>query len=165
MKYSIPFLSALFLFSALGCDSDEDGGGGGGQASTPSCEEDTRDEAYFAGITKTGEAGYSLTVLDSDHAPPAKGDNVWKVELKDATEMPLPGMTFKVNPTMPDHGHSSTAVAVITPEGEGIYTINPVNLFMPGYWEIEISPIDEGEAGIDDDVVLDKIVFKFCVEG
>ena len=132
----------------------------------PSCLEDTRDEEYVAGISKTGSAGYVIAIADSNPAPPAKGDNIWTVEVKDSGDAPVTGMTLESAPFMPDHGHGTPIVALVTETGNGVYTVNPVNLFMPGYWETTITLVDPGATDSpDDDVDLDSVVFKFCVEG
>ncbi|MBL4636962.1 MAG: FixH family protein [Kofleriaceae bacterium] len=157
-----PFLS-LALFT---CEHDhDDHDHNPADMNLPTCDEDTRDEAYFAGISKTGDNGITLAIMDSDNAPPAKGDNVWRVKITDATDMALSGMTIKSGTWMPDHSHGSPVVPTITEEGNGEYTIDPVNLFMPGYWEVTLSAVDPGGAGPDDDMILDSVVFKFCIEG
>lgn len=160
-----PYLLLLpFALLALACDDDGHDHGNHNE-NLPTCEEDTRDEAYFAGISKTGENGFTISIMDSDNAPPAKGDNSWRVKLTDATDMALSGMTIKSTTWMPDHSHGSPVVPTLTDEGAGEYTIAPVNLFMPGYWEITLSAVDPGEAGPDDDMIMDSVVFKFCIEG
>ena len=110
----------------------------------PSCQEDTRDEDYVAGISKTGEAGYTVAIVDSLPAPPAKGDNDWTLELRDGSDTLMPGLVLQANAFMPDHGHSSPLLAVMTDDGDGVYTLTPINLFMPGYWETTITVVDPG---------------------
>jgi hypothetical protein len=53
---------------------------------------------------------------------------------------------------MPDHAHGSPQPVVVTEMGDGEYKLDPVNLFMAGYWEVTISAED------------DDIVFPLCVE-
>jgi hypothetical protein len=148
---------------AAACGTD---GGGSDDENLPSCEEDTRDEPYVAGMEKTGEAGYTITLMDSDNAPPAKGDNVWTVKVTDPNGEPVEGITFECLAYMPDHGHSSPVIPVVTEMGEGMYTLDPINLFMPGYWETTVTAVDAGATDSpDDDVDLDTVQFNFCVEG
>jgi len=156
-------LAAAAAFSSA-CGSDE--GSGGVDNSLPSCDEDTRDEDYFSGISKTGEAGYTVAIVDSLPAPPAKGDNQWTVELQDASGAPLPDMILETAQFMPDHGHSSLIPAVLTDMGAGTYMLDPINMFMPGYWETTVDVLDPGATDSpDDDTKVDTVVFKFCVEG
>lgn len=162
MKLRHPALASLlvFLVAPLGaCGDDAGGSPDAGDTSLPSCAEDDRDVDYVAGITAEGAAQYSVALMDSNPSPPSKGDNIWSIELSDPQGVAAAGMELDVTAFMPDHGHSTTAVAVVTDDGNGAYTINPVNLFMPGYWEISIAVMDPASAE------LDTIMFKFCVEG
>jgi hypothetical protein len=144
----------FFLLLAGACGDDHQDH----DPNPPSCEEDTRHEPYVAGIAKTGPAGYTLTLLDSNPAPPNKGDNVWTVEVTDPAGLPVPAITVQTVPFMPDHGHGTPIVPVVTDQGDGVYLIDPVNLFMPGFWEIELT-------ATDDDQDLDTVTFNFCIEG
>ncbi len=158
--WSVPGMIAVSLLASCG------EGDGEVDDSLPSCEEDTRDDEFVVGIEKTGEAGFTLAILDSLPAPPAKGDNQWSVELRDASGTLMPGYALEVAPFMPDHGHGTGVTAIVTDDGDGAYTINPVNFFMPGYWETTITVVDEGPTDSeDDDIDIDSMVFKFCVEG
>lgn len=156
------FLSILATVVLAGCGSED----GEVDDAPPSCEEDTRDDAFVAGISKTGDAGITLAIVDSLPAPPAKGDNQWSVELRDPDDALMPGFALEVAPFMPDHGHGTTVAVVVTDDGNGSYTLNPVNFFMPGYWETTITVVDPGATdGEEDDTELDTMVFKFCVDG
>jgi hypothetical protein len=157
-------LFALALgVSALSCASDDSGPG---DEDPPSCEEDTRDETYVAGISKIGSASYTIAIMDSNPAPPAKGDNVWTIEIRDSGGAPMPGLLVNTTSYMPDHGHGSPIIADVAEVGDGVYTLNPVNLFMPGYWEITLTAVDPGATDSpDDDLDLDSAMFKFCIEG
>ena len=134
--------------------------------SQPTCEEDTRDDAFVAGISKTGDASYSLSILDGQPAPPIKGDNRWSVEVRDGSGALVAGVTLEAEPFMPDHGHGTAVDPIVTEDGDGIYTIDPVNFFMPGYWETTVTVVDLGATDDEsDDTDLDTVVFKFCVDG
>ncbi len=147
---------------ALGCGEDHGHEGG----DDPTCEEDTRDDEFVAGISKTGGAGYTLSIVDSLPAPPDKGNNVWTIALTDSNGDPLSGVALEAEPFMPDHGHGTPEIAVFTDNGDGNFTLDPVNFFMPGYWETTVTVVDEGATDAeDDDVDLDTVVFKFCVDG
>ncbi len=160
---SINLFALTFLLLPSACGN---GDGTPEDTNPPSCQEDTRDEAFVAGLSKTGEASYLVALMDSNPAPPAKGDNIWSMELSDPDGNPLAGLDIDVSAYMPDHGHYSLAVPTITDDGAGAYTIDPVNLFMPGYWEITLHLLDPVDVdNPDDDIELDAVVFKFCVEG
>lgn len=146
--------AAFLLLAACGGDDGHDHTADAGH----DCDEDTRDEAYLAGMEKVGEAGYTLTLMDSLPAPPDKGDNVWTVEVKDNGGAPVDGLTIDVDSFMPDHQHGSPIEAVSTSQGDGVYELDPVNLFMPGYWEITV-------AAMDGETELDSVMFKFCIDG
>ena len=71
-----------------------------------------------------------------DPASPVVGENTMYIELFDAEDQPLEGATIVVDPQMPEHGHGSPDVPVITDMGDGDYEAFPVTLFMPGMWEV-----------------------------
>ena len=154
-------LSSLFIVGSCASDGD-----GPQDESPPSCEEDTRDEAYVAGMSKTGSGNYTIAINDSLPAPPARHDNVWTIEIRDSANAPVTGLGVSTSSYMPDHGHGTPVIAQVTEVGDGIYTLDPINLFMPGYWEVTVTAIDLGATDSpDDDVDLDSMMFKFCVEG
>lgn len=157
--------SALLATASLGaCGGGDDDDGIDEPVAT--CAEDTRDDEFVAGIEKTGGAGFTLALVDSLPAPPQKGDNRWSLELRDPSGALMPGYTLESAASMPDHGHGSPIEALVTDDGDGIYTLNPVNFFMPGYWETTITVVDPGETeSEDDDTDIDTVVFKFCIDG
>jgi hypothetical protein len=101
----------------------------------------------------------------------AKGVDVWSVETDLASTMtPLDGMSISVDPEMPDHGHGTTPVGVMPIGSGGKYTINPVNLYMAGYWEVTFTLVEPAAApsSTDPDAappapVSDQAVLKICV--
>ena len=158
---------------------------GCGSGSTPpttadadfySCAEEVRAVPYQPGMSVTSQAGsFVVKVLDStwtDPAgrvlsePPAKGTNVWTIEVDDATTAaPVDGLTITVTPRMPDHRHGTKTVAV-TPAGAGQYTVNPLYLYMVGYWEITlgISRAPDADAGIVS-APSETAMFPVCISG
>jgi hypothetical protein len=136
------------------------GGSGGGTGSAgPTCFSDVPQDTYAPGLTKVGAAGYSAVLLESEPAPPAKGDNTWTVRFLDPEGNPLSGLTIGVYPFMPDHGHGTAVVAEVTPGAEaGTYVIAPVNLFMSGVWTVTLSIVDPATG-----VKLDAVKLAFCV--
>lgn len=129
----------------------------GGEPPQTACADETRDDDYALGLAKSG-AHMTVTFVDAMPAPPARGDNTWVVAIHDATGAPLRGLALSVDPYMPDHQHgTSIATHVDEAETAGQYVLAPVNLFMPGLWEVTIAA--SGVPGGDD-----AIVFRFCVD-
>jgi hypothetical protein len=122
------------------------------------CDADTRDEDFFAGMSKTGDIGIEVVLVESTPAPPSRGDNTFTVELRDDEGTLIEGATFEVVPFMPDHNHGTPIDAEVTPHAEtpGRYQVTPVNLWMPGIWEVNV----ELSAPAEQDVV-----FVFCIPG
>jgi hypothetical protein len=133
-------------------------GGSGGEGGAPTggaCA--GRGETYVAGISETGDGGWTVRITEADPAPPALDDNRWTVEVEDASGSPVEGATFEVDPDMPDHGHGTPIVAEVQDEGGGTYVLDPVNMFMPGFWTVDITiTAPSGES--------DAVTFGFCVE-
>jgi hypothetical protein len=120
------------------------------------CEDETRDDEFAVGLSKSG-VGLTATFVSADPAPPIKGDNTWVLALTNDLDEAVDGLTIVVTPMMPDHGHGSPIEAIVTATGTpGEYEISPVNLSMAGYWEITLD-ITNGQ---DQDAVM----FGFCVE-
>lgn len=137
-----------------------------------SCAEEARATPYQPGMSITSrDARFIVKVLDSTWTdasgkvtsePPAKGTNVWTLEVDDATtSLPTDGLLINVTPRMPDHRHGTKTVAV-TPAGVGLYTVNPLYLYMVGYWEITLdlnaAPLGDGDAAAPD-----SALFRVCV--
>lgn len=121
------------------------------------CDSETRDDTYSAGLTKVGGNGYSVVLLSSTPAPPQKGNNAWVVQVNHPG--PIDGLHLRVVPFMPDHGHGTAVIPVITPGANGTYNISPVNLFMTGFWSTRIDLLDASNG----DAELDHVAFLFCV--
>jgi hypothetical protein len=50
---------------------------------------------------------------------------------------PVDGLTLHVRPWMPAHDHGTSIVPTVKPGGKGEYLLTNVDLFMPGYWELQ----------------------------
>jgi hypothetical protein len=147
------FLTALAVAAAPACGS----GNAAPDMQTIGCTNDPRAQTYMPGMQTAGSAGHwHFTLVSSAPSPPAKGTNSWVVDITDESGAPVTGATLTVTPWMPDHGHGTSVVPVITPTGES-YTIDPLYLFMPGLWRVTIS----GQDGS----VTDTGVFTFCIQG
>ncbi len=119
------------------------------------CVGDPRAENYSANLEKTGTAGvFNFRLVESTPAPPAKGNNTWRMQLSDLAGNPVSGATLSVRTLMPDHGHASPVAATVTPTTDG-YQVAPLYLFMSGLWQVTIS----AKAGAQSD----SAAFTFCV--
>lgn len=149
---SITFVS---LVSLAACAGDHHGGD---DSESYNCETETRDDEFVVGLTKMGNANQlSFKLLSATPAPPARDDNTWLLQL-DASTGPMANATVTVTPFMPDHQHGTPiAVEVEAMPTAGQYTLSPINMWMPGLWEITISAT-AAEPAVDD-----STVFRFCI--
>ncbi|HEX4405313.1 MAG TPA: FixH family protein [Polyangia bacterium] len=163
--------SALMLAGAfvVGCGGenaahpDVDGSALVGSNALYSCATETRAVAYTANLSRMSGSGLSTAILvKSDPAPTTKGPKDWTLKILDASGAPETGLTLKVSPFMPDHGHgpSKNEEPVVTPvSGQaGTYLASPVYLFMEGYWEVTVTwqPATGAQ---------ESVVFPICVSG
>jgi hypothetical protein len=145
-------ISGLVL--ALGACADD----GGSDGTTYNCMDETRDDEFVVGLTKPGESSkLEFKLMSSDPAPPSRGDNTWVLQVSTMASpaAPVSGASMTAVPFMPDHTHGSGKTVTVTPMTEaGQYKLEPVNLWMPGLWEVRIQV-----TGTD----ADRVVFKFCL--
>jgi hypothetical protein len=108
-------------------------------------------------LSVDGSDGLSLDVVGIAPDPPVVGDNSWRIELRQDGE-PLAGVAEEVlvSPRMPDHGHGTPVSVGVSELAEGRYRFEPVNTFMPGYWEIEVR--------VQGDAVDRSVLFGVCIE-
>jgi hypothetical protein len=135
---------------------------------------------YAAGLKKPGGMGrFEFELVSSNPAPPALDDNTFVVRVTGAgSDEPLNG-DLSVALDMPQHGHPSPTPPTITFDpATKLYTLDPMNLFMVGLWQItfsfaSVSQLENGAAGSaggpdDADAAsngpADSAVFKFCIE-
>jgi hypothetical protein len=128
-----------------------------------SCTDDPRVDTYTAHLSKMGTGGaLSFEIQSSDPAPPAKGGDTFMVKITDATGAAMTG-DLTVSLYMPDHGHGTTVDPVITFDpATQTYKLDPLYLFMPGVWRIQLSSY-AGSA--DGGAPVDSVFFYFCIEG
>lgn len=161
----------MACLAPLACDraSDDDDGaaadaGSGGSSSggeaggSSPCASETRNDVYMVGMEKVGEQ-LAVRIVDAMPAPPERFDNAWTIEVLDAATMqPRTDATLEVEPFMPDHNHGSSVKCEVTPmDAAGQYQLDPINLFMPGLWEVRLHFTLA-------DMSKDELVFKFCVD-
>lgn len=126
---------------------------------TTNCATETRAEAYSAGMEKPGEAGaMTVRLLESVPGPPIKGNNTWRLRLVDQAGVPMTGASLKITPYMPDHKHGTSIKAVVQEQSGGEYTVSPLNLFMPGLWQVTVAAQPAGAP-------MDQAVFSVCISG
>lgn len=156
------WIALLHSLLALACGSSaaEDPGrgpidGSGGSDGGSECSGDF--DVYEAGMSRQAEPGaITVELVQSEPAPPVvRTDNTWWLRLLDSEGEPLLGAQLLVTPFMPHHQHGSAEV-VIEELGDGGYKLSPIDLFMPGVWEIPVSitPPD-GETS--------EMRFRFCI--
>jgi hypothetical protein len=154
--------AALATAGLTHCSSDDPPGGAAGAAGRSddvSCADDSRVDTYTAKLRKSGLGGaLSFELTSSEPAPPAKGTNRFEVRVTGADGEALEG-DLGIELEMPDHGHGSTVTPGVSFDAEsGLYTVEPVQLFMPGIWRV-------GLDFVVGDTELDRTEFFFCIEG
>src|SRR5688572_6531072 len=78
-----------------------------------SCATEKAADPYQPGMEKAG-ATIKVRLVESDPAPPVKGDNTFVVDVMNGAGQPLEGSTVSLRLFMPQHGHASTKQAVVT---------------------------------------------------
>ena len=154
---ALGFLASASLVLAA-CGDDGHNHDHADAVATFNCAQESRADVYVSGMQAAGSNGYKVKLMTSTPAPPSKGNNTWALQLLDSGDTPIDGATLDVTPFMPDHGHGTPIGTAVTPGGSnGEYSAEPVNLWMPGYWEVTVD--------IDDGGTTDSVVFKTCIGG
>jgi len=157
---SARWAAPLIWLAVAGCGGGNSTPNVDTDASFVACANETRADAYSAGMLKTGKAGnLTAELVYSTPGPPIKGTNMWSLVVKDSSGAPVDGATILVTPYMPDHNHGTSVRAVVTPMGNGTYAIAPLYFFMAGLWQ---TTLDIKSA---DSATTDSVVFAFCVDG
>jgi hypothetical protein len=120
------------------------------------CADDPRTDAFALGMIKTGPAGLGVRIDAAEPAPPARFSNAWTVAVLDPAGAPAAGVAIAVQPFMPDHGHGTPVEVVVSELDGGRYRLEPLELWMPGLWEVRLEL-----TGIEP---TDRIVFRVCIE-
>ncbi len=141
--------SLLVLASLAGCSDSHD--------DEIDCATESRADQIVDGMMKTGERGaVSFQLVSASPSPPRRPDNTWIMALQ-AGGAPLADAMVGVTLFMPDHNHGTQVKPVITPTGSpGTYKFDPLNLWMPGLWELTFEATPAGGA-------KDRAVFRVCV--
>lgn len=141
---------------ACGSDGASSSSGSYGQSAS-ACEEDTRKDVYVAGMQKQASA-FSVKILESTPAPPAKSQNKLMLQLLTADGQPLPKATIAVTPYMPDHAHGSAVMPIVTDNGDGTYLVDKIYYPMAGLWRLTITVTPPNASPQD-------VAFQFCLDG
>lgn len=148
---------------SLACgDSGTSMGGGDTTAGTGTeegtCATDTRAEPYRLPKIAAGSAVQATL----EFGPPnvSVGDNNWEMLLTDANGQPMTGAQLGIRTWMPDHEHGSPSDRLIeTSElGAGRYKLDKVNLFMTGFWEVNL------DVYTADSSLIETVQFTFCID-
>jgi hypothetical protein len=150
-------MRSIFLISVLAACHGSD--------TTPDapvdCALETRAEPFVVGVDKAAVGGkLDFKMISATPAPPARQSNSWTILVSSMNNnvigAPVTGAAIQVNPWMPDHQHSNGIPVGVTEMAGGMYTLDPLFLGMPGYWEITLD-VDAG-AGVQD-----SVVYKICI--
>lgn len=160
LRYALMPASLTVLLALGACDGNDDGTGDDMAASDDApasvCEAEDRVDDFAVDLTKQGEL-HTVRLVSAEPAEPIRGDNTWTVMVTDAAGTPMEGITVDAKPWMPDHGHGTAVEETVTDMGGGEYEIDPLNLFMAGFWEVTLEITDaEGNA--------DEVMIGVCVE-
>ena len=71
--------------------------------------------------------------------PPSRGVENLSLAVTDRAGAPLDGLTIEVVPWMPAMGHGASVKPQVTAVGNGHYTVEDVDFYMPGQWQIRIT--------------------------
>jgi hypothetical protein len=117
---------------------------------------------YAPGMSVMGsQATLTFRLLESEPAPPGKGHNVMSFEVVSEDGSAPPSILLKASLKMPDHGHPTPEQPIVHEDG-GRYTIDPVYMFMPGVWRLDLTALAaDGDAG----AAIDGAALFFCIEG
>lgn len=158
MRRSILLTPVLLAIPLAACGSGDDPPPGDDEHYD--CTMETRADEFVVGLEHITPAGVHYKLMSSVPTPPARGDNDFVIHIEDSTAAPMTGQALTIRPYMPDHGHG-TAVPVIVTESaatQGEYELNPVNMHMPGLWQVFMSngtPVTESNTA----------TFAFCIPG
>jgi hypothetical protein len=120
-------LIAVALFAGVACSGAAEPSGPSSFPATP----------Y---MTATSDSGALQIEVRTSPQPPVRGTNSLELTITDAaTGKPRDDLSLAVEPWMPAMNHGSSAIPMVTAEGDGKYLVTAVYLFMPGHWEMRTS--------------------------
>ncbi len=142
---------AVAVSGAAGCGDDGD------DVIPYDCSTEPRAEPFVPGMQQVGAGGTSFTLVSSEPSPPIRDDNRWELQIGDGGAFTG---AVEVVPFMPDHRHGTPIAPVVTPVAgsPGRFVADPVNLWMPGLWDVTVRATPAGG-------VRDEVVFRLCIDG
>lgn len=146
------------LAGLAGCSSSSASGGASADAGgTIGCGGDPRAQSYAPGMAQMGKSGAFRFILENANPQPVTTDSeVWTLKVTDGSGAPVTDATFPVmHPWMPLHGHG-TAGVVVTNNHDGTYTLNPMDFYMVGLWQIDMTAASGSKT--------DSTSFFFCLQ-
>ncbi len=111
-------------------------GCGGSPPPTPEVPASFPSQALAAVDSSAGTLHLELRTVPD---PLVRGQNVGQLTVTDSTGQPIDGLTIAVRPWMPSHGHGTSVNPQTIDNGDGVYILNPLYLFMAGEWELQMS--------------------------
>ncbi len=88
--------------------------------------------------TQSATGALSLDVRTSPQ-PPIQGIEEAQLVITDATGKPVDGLRISVVPWMPAMGHGTSLIPTVEAQGNGVYQVNQLSLFMGGEWELRLA--------------------------
>lgn len=140
-RFAMLTLPAIALVAA--CTGNADSSTTATPAPSPmvGCMNDPRVTAFASGMAAQSASGtFTAEIVTAAPSPPERGPgdagmNEWTMRLK-INGAPATAGAVTVSTLMPDHGHGSPRVPVVTPNADGTSTVSNLYLFMAGVWEI-----------------------------
>ena len=98
-----------------------------------------------AGVAVATEAAaFLVTLVATDPTPLDTGNTSFQLRVTMPDGDPVDDAEVSVRGWMPAHGHGTNpAERAASADGEGRWTAAPINLFMPGTWELTVA-VDDG---------------------
>ena len=118
--------------------------------STPTATGDAFPEAPYTSLATRTELSVELRTAPSQ--PPPRGESAAELRIHDAAGLPRDGLTVRVTPWMPAHGHGAPSSPAVSALGDGAYRVDALELSMPGTWELRIELA--GPDGFEDHATL-----------
>lgn len=142
----ILFLLAASLATLGACTSHDDthDGHDSGTTAAVGCTTDPRVSVFAAGMQAKSASGRLVAeIVNATPSPPQRGSgdagiNAWTMKLTLDGKTPAVA-DIQIKTLMPDHGHGSPKVPVITANPDGTFTVSELFFFMAGVWEIIFS--------------------------
>jgi hypothetical protein len=71
--------------------------------------------------------------------PPERGEVMGRLVFTDPAGAMTDGVAVTVTPWMPEHGHGTSVMPTVEPDGAGGFLISNLYLAMPGTWQLRVN--------------------------